>query len=115
MKLLADENIARQKIARLREVGFDILSIADLELANLRLPDRDVLLLATAQDRVVLTHKGKDFKRLHANNRDHAGILILPDDACHVLLAEAAAQLLTSEPEWRGRLARVHRPMPTDS
>lgn len=109
-KLLADENVARQKVERLRELGFDIVSLADLGLAGLRVPDARVLQTAVAQGRVVLTHNGKDFKRLHQISPAHAGILILPDDARHHIIADMVAETLREEADWSRRLARVHRP-----
>jgi predicted nuclease of predicted toxin-antitoxin system len=110
LKLLADENVARQKVERLRELSYDIVSIAELGLAGKRLPDITVLRLATAQERIVLTHNGSDFKKLHRTETSHAGILILPDDVRHSLLAEATAQALEESGPWEGRVHRLPRP-----
>lgn len=53
-KLLADENIHPQVIQFLRTVGFDVSAVAELNLMGT--PDLDLLRLAYAESRVVVTH-----------------------------------------------------------
>ena len=60
MRLLADENVARQIIDRLRSDGFDVLSVREQASGT---ADPDVIALALAQGRVVLT-EDKEFSDL---------------------------------------------------
>jgi len=60
MKLLADENIPRLCVERLREVGHDVLYIAE---ANAAAKDPDVLLLAGHESRILNT-EDRDFGTL---------------------------------------------------
>ena len=104
--------MARQKVERLHDLGFDAVAVADLGLAGQGVPDGAVLALALAQGRIVLTHNGKDFRRLHRRGEPHSGIVLLPDDVRHALIAEAVASLLRTAPAWAGRFERLHRPPP---
>ncbi|MBN8730825.1 MAG: DUF5615 family PIN-like protein [Acidobacteria bacterium] len=57
MKFVADENFPRDALRLLRQSGFDVTSIAE---TNPGLPDIDVLGIASAEDRTLLTFD-KDF------------------------------------------------------
>jgi hypothetical protein len=60
MKFIADENISRLVIERLRTAGFDVVAVRDLAPG---ISDRDVLKTATAEERIVLT-EDRDFGEL---------------------------------------------------
>ncbi len=57
MKFVADENFPRDALRLLRQSGFDVTSIAE---TNPGLPDIEVLGIASAEDRTLLTFD-KDF------------------------------------------------------
>lgn len=57
MKFVADENFPRQALLLLRQSGFDVASIAE---TNPGLPDTEVLGIASAEGRTLLTFD-KDF------------------------------------------------------
>ena len=54
MKFLADMGISPRSVAHLREQGHDAVHLHELGLD--RLPDCDILALARAEERIVLTH-----------------------------------------------------------
>ena len=74
MKFLADENVARLVVEKLREHGHDVLSISEYALG---ITDDEVLKIAREQDRIILTHD-RDFGNvLRLNVDEYAGILLL--------------------------------------
>ena len=74
MKFLADENIGYKIIKPLRELGFDIKSILEI---NKGLADLKVLSLADKENRVLIT-TDKDFGELvYVNKLIHSGVILL--------------------------------------
>jgi len=73
-KLLLDENIGKFVIRKLREDGYNIVSILETKTgAN----DETVLSLALGSQRIIIT-LDKDFGRLvHLYSRKHAGVILL--------------------------------------
>ena len=59
-KLLADENIPKETVNLLKEQGVDVISVQDFSSG---LSDRDILELANAKGRIVLTFD-KDFGQI---------------------------------------------------
>jgi predicted nuclease of predicted toxin-antitoxin system len=60
MRFLADENVSRMVIARLRASGFDVISIGETRSGA---PDKYVLEAADAEDRILIT-EDHDFGEL---------------------------------------------------
>jgi len=54
-RLLADENFPNPAVEGLRQLGHDVLTAAELNLAGLGTPDEDLLAFAHADGRAVLT------------------------------------------------------------
>ena len=74
MKFLADENIGYKIIKPLRELGFDIKSILEI---NKGLADSAVLSLADKDSRILIT-TDKDFGELvYLNKLVHRGVILL--------------------------------------
>jgi len=65
MRFLADENVSRLVIARLRAAGFEVISIAETRPG---VPDQDVLSVADAEDCIVIT-EDQDFGELVIRQR----------------------------------------------
>lgn len=88
MKFLADENLERSIVERLREDGHDIATASDRAGA----PDPEVLSRALAEDRVLLTND-KDFAELtFLQQKAASGIVLIrlprlrgPEKAARVL------------------------------
>ena len=77
--LLTDENIDPEVVAHLRQIGFDVLDVVESGLQGST--DVDLLRLATAQDRIVVTHDS-DFGTLAIHqNEPLTGVLYLPRQA----------------------------------
>lgn len=64
-RLLADENFPLPAVEALRGYAHDVATLADLERAGRRVSDADVLALAAAEQRAVLTLNRRAFFRLH--------------------------------------------------
>lgn len=60
MRFLADENVSRMVIERLRASGFDVISIGETRSGA---PDKYVLEAADAEDRILIT-EDHDFGEL---------------------------------------------------
>jgi predicted nuclease of predicted toxin-antitoxin system len=77
MRFVADENVLRLVIERLRAGGFDVLSITETRSGA---PDRDVLQAADAEDCILLT-EDRDFGELVIRQRlDVRGVILLELD-----------------------------------
>jgi predicted nuclease of predicted toxin-antitoxin system len=65
MRFLADENVSRLVIGRLRDRGFDVVSIGEIRPGA---ADKDVLEIATARDCILIT-EDRDFGELVIRQR----------------------------------------------
>lgn len=106
--LLADENFPAPSVERLRQLGHDVLTLLQTDMAGLAIPDDEVLAYATSINRCLLTLNRKDFIKLHQQSTLHAGIIICTFDIDFVALADRVNSCLTTETT--GRLLRVQRP-----
>ncbi len=109
-QLLADENFPAPAIVRLRQLGHDVLTLLQTDMAGLAIPDDEVLIFATSLNRCLLTLNRKDFIKLHNQSSQHAGILICTFDADFLALAERIDDCLLNIDDRAGNLLRVQRP-----
>lgn len=77
MKLLLDENLSPRVAVDLRTDGHDVVHLR--ERGRLGISDPEVLALAFAEDRVLVTANVADFRKLAAARELHAGIVLLLD------------------------------------
>jgi hypothetical protein len=110
MQFYADENFPLNVVAELRNFGHDCLTAFEDERANQKIPDEKVLERATELERAVLTINRIDFKRLHNENSEHAGIIICTFDADFAGQAQRIDKACKDLPEIKGQLVRVYRP-----
>ncbi len=110
MRFYADENFPLDVVAELRNLGHDCLTAFEDERANLKIPDEKVLERATEFERAVLTINRIDFKRLHNENSEHAGIVICTFDADFTGQAQRIDEACKDLSEIKGQLVRVYRP-----
>ena len=106
-RLLADENFSRPVVLLLRVAGHDVVTVQ--ELNKDRSPDPDVLALATADGRAVLTGDN-DYFRLHRLQPDHAGIVLPTDDRDVAALAARIHSEIIKAGDLIGRLVRITKP-----
>jgi hypothetical protein len=109
-RFLADENFPLPVVEGLRQLGHDVVTIADVGKTGQSVPDEAILLLATADVRALLTLNRKHFVRLHASVPHHAGIIACTldlDFAGQARRIHAAIAPLTT---LAGCLVRVNRP-----
>lgn len=83
MRVLLDAHVSGRRIGRaLRGAGHDVLAL-DGDEALSRLPDGEVLALATRDHRIVVTQNVSDFVRLAREaaeaRRAHTGLILLTD------------------------------------
>src|SRR5947207_12498270 len=77
MRLLADENVSRLVIERLRTCGFEVRSVSD---TNRGAPDTDVLSAADAEGCILIT-EDRDFGELVIRQRlSVRGVMLLELD-----------------------------------
>lgn len=75
MALYADENFPLRVIQELRRLGQDVLTAFEDGRANQSISDPDILARATQLDRAIITLNRFDFKKLHVQMPEHAGII----------------------------------------
>lgn len=109
-RLYSNENFPAPVAEELRRLGQDIVSILDRGRAGEGVPDTEVLTLATAEDRAVLTWNRRDFIRLHKQNQQHAGIIVCTGDTDFAGQASRIHAAIQDAGDLRGRLIRVNRP-----
>lgn len=110
MALYADENFPLRVIEELRRLGHDVLTALEDGRANQSLSDHAILARATELDRAILTLNRLDFKRLHREVPDHAGIIICTEDPDRLGQAQRIADSIDKAGRLRAQLIRVYRP-----
>lgn len=107
---LADENFPLRVVEELRQLGHDVLTIFEDGRANQSFTNSKLLARTTELDRALITLNRLDFKRLHGQMPDHAGIIICTEDPDRLGQAQRIVDAITACPELRGQLIRVYRP-----
>lgn len=110
MALYADENFPLRVIEELRRIGLDVLTAFEDGRANQSISDPVILDRATELGRAILTLNRVDFKRLHFQLPEHAGIIICTEDPDRIGQAQRIADAITEVGDLRTKLIRVYRP-----
>lgn len=81
MRLLLDANLSPRRIAApLRKADHDVLALAE-DAAYEGLPEPQVLELATAEERILITRNSRDFAPIAREwaeaQRSHAGLMLI--------------------------------------
>ena len=72
-KILADENIPRTTIQSLRSLGYDVVSVWEI---NPGISDEQVIQLSIREKRIIITFD-KDFGRIALTNPSMPGIVLM--------------------------------------
>ena len=107
--LLADEDFDHRVVRLLRDAGHDVITMLDLGLAGLAIPDEQVFSIAVAMNRCILTFNRKDFIKIHKENPVHLGIVICTRNSDVIALYSKVLELLSQHEILRGKLLRVYR------
>jgi predicted nuclease of predicted toxin-antitoxin system len=110
MALYADENFPLRVIEHLRGLGHDVLTVFEDGRANQSINDQDILARATELNRALITLNRLDFKRLHRQSPDHAGIIICTEDPDRAGQARRIVDAISQVGVLRNQLIRVYRP-----
>ena len=110
MSLYTDENFPLRVVEELRRLGHDVLTALEDGKANQAITDADLLSRATELTRTVVTLNRQDFKRLHLQFANHAGIIICTEDPDRLGQAERISVAIGQEANLEGKLVRVYRP-----
>ncbi|MDP9313869.1 MAG: DUF5615 family PIN-like protein [Chloroflexota bacterium] len=108
-QLYTDENFPLPTVDALRQFGHDVITLAEAGHANQSVPDVDVLALAVAAGRIVLTLNRKHFIRLHQTTPTHPGMIVCTFDPDFVALAQRIDAILASYSNMNNQLIRVNR------
>jgi predicted nuclease of predicted toxin-antitoxin system len=107
--LLADENFSREAGTHLQNLGYDLITLTDLGLAQIGMPDPEVLKKATALNRCVITFNRLDFIKLHKASNQHAGIIVCTYNPDNKQLAEKIHHSIQQFNSLHNRLIRIYR------
>ena len=109
-RFLADENFPYPVTEELRLLGHNVATMADLGKANQSVSDEEVLSIAVAQARTVLSHNRRHFIRLHKSSPGHSGIIVCTFDPDFVRQASRIGDAIAACGDLAGKLIRVKRP-----
>ncbi|MBI4567048.1 MAG: DUF5615 family PIN-like protein [Planctomycetes bacterium] len=109
-RLFADENFPRPTVMRLRQLGHDVTTIQEEGKGGCGVLDPDVLDLAIASDRAVLTIDRKGFNRLHRSRPNHSGIVVSSEFSDFTEQATLIHAAILPAGDLHGKLIRVNRP-----
>ncbi len=107
-RLYADENFPYQVVELLRQLGHDVVTTLDSEQAGRSVPDDEVLIFASRQDRALLTLNRWDFVALHGSSADHAGIIVCSVDVDAQGQAERINEAIHTVGDLAGKLVGVN-------
>ena len=110
MALYADENFPLRVVEELRRLGHDVVTTLEDGKANQSITDRELLERATEIGRTILTLNRADFKRLHFQLPEHAGIIICTEDPDRAGQAQRISESIAAVETLAGKLIRVYRP-----
>jgi len=110
MRLYADENFPLPVVAELRRLGHDVLTAFEDGRANKAISDEAVLARSLKLGRAVLTINRSDFRRMHIDGHEHAGIIICTFDTDFIGQADRIHKLCDAVLSLKGELLRVNRP-----
>lgn len=108
-RFYANENLPAELVTALQQLGHDVLTSYEAGNANQRVPDEQVLITATADERAVITLNRDDFLRLHRSGVEHNGIVICKDDSDLQGLGQVLHNYLTTQGTLQNRLLRILR------
>ena len=109
-RLYANENFPLPVVLALRDLGHDVITVAETGKADQSWPDDAVLEFAGQDDRILLTLNRKHFLRLHQTSAVHSGIVVCTYDPDFAGQAARIDQALQGRASLRGELLRVNRP-----
>jgi hypothetical protein len=107
---LADEDFPLPTVQELRRLGHDVVTVQERGKGNQQLPDKEVLYLAIAENRAVLTLNRKHFVRLHQAFPEHTGIIACTLDLDYVGQANRIDHAIKAHNTLQGLLTRINRP-----
>ncbi len=109
-RFYSNENFAIDIVQILRDYGHDVLTSYEAGQANQGIPDLEVLLFATSQNRILITFNRDDFIELHRSDMNHMGIIICKDDRDYFGQAKFINDFLQSQAkELSDRLIRIQK------
>jgi Domain of unknown function (DUF5615) len=109
-ELYANENVPFPVVAELRTLGHDVLTTLEVGKARQSFPDEQVLKLAIAPGRALVTLNLKHFIRLHTTHSHHCGIIVCSFDPDFVGQAQRMHAAIESNAPLAEKLIRVNRP-----
>jgi hypothetical protein len=109
-RFYSNENFPAPAVARLRELGHDVVTAFEAGNANQRVADEAVLAYAISAKRAVLTINRKHFIALHHLMPAHCGIVVCSLDADFSGQASRIHEATSIHADLAGILIRVNRP-----
>ena len=109
-RLYTNENFPVPAAERLRALGHDVRTIFDDGLGNRSVSDLDLLARSVAQARALVTLNRSDFKRLHAQDQNHCGIVTCTPDTDLDAPADRIHERISNVLDLARQLIAVTRP-----
>lgn len=107
--LFADEDFSFPVVELLRQMGHDVLTVAEIGKANQRWPDDAVFLFAVAPGRALLTKNRRHFYKLHLEIPVHPGVIACTEDPDFAGVAERIHQAIGVTETLTGKFIRIYQ------
>src|ERR1035438_2323395 len=109
-RFYSNENFPLLTVAKLRELGHEVVTALEAGNANQRIADEAVLAFALLGNRAVLTINRKHFAALHRRGAANCGIVVCSLDADFAGQASRIHEAVSVHADLAGMLIRVNRP-----
>lgn len=113
--LFADENFPFPAVIFLRHLGHDVATVQERGFGGDKISDREILYLATSEQRAVMTFDRRDYYRLHEEGIPHEGIFACTEDRKYDELAQHIHEAIEHSPRLTGQYIRIVKPQQSSS
>jgi len=108
-RFYANENFPLPVVVELRQLGHDVLTVLETGKAGQSWSDVNVLGFAKGENRILLTMNRRHFRRLHAADSAHSGIVLCTIDLDSAGQAQRIHAAVSAVPDCHGQLLVVNR------
>ena len=108
-RFYTNENMPLPVAEELRNLGHDVLTVAESGNGGTAFPDHAVIDFAISQNRILVTLNRRHFIKLHMENSSHSGIVVCSFDPDFKGQARKIHDIVSTQESMQGQLTRINR------